>query len=76
MNRLGFGAQGQQTSQDWSFHVGTVCRAPIKMSYFVAIFFVYELVSIGKQGGSDQIILWQAAVTGKDTIVSFWHYCF
>ncbi|CAJ1418166.1 unnamed protein product [Effrenium voratum] len=59
MNGMGFGEQGQQSSQDCSIHICTICRAPIRISYFVGIFFVYELVNIGKQGGSNDDILWQ-----------------
>lgn len=43
---MDFGSQGRQSSQDCAFHVCTICRAPVRMSYFVVIFFGYQVLSI------------------------------
>jgi len=58
MRSMGFGNQGQATSQDCSIHVCTICRAPIKLSYFVLFFFMYDLINIGRRGGTDIQLLW------------------
>eukprot|EP00435_Cladocopium_sp_Y103_P027327 s163_g6.t1 len=66
---MGFGDQGMQSSQDCSFPLGTVCRAPIRLSYFVCIFFVYDLASIAKNGGSNSILFYQVAQATLNEIV-------
>ena len=55
---MDFGSQGEATSQDCSIHVCTICRAPIKLSYFVLFFFMHDLINIGRRGGTDIQLLW------------------
>lgn len=58
MGGMGFGEQGQQQSRDCAIQIGTVCRAPIRLSYFVGIFFFYQLTQIGKAGAPEDMLLW------------------
>lgn len=55
---MGLGAQGQQTSRDCSVEVGTICRAPVKVSYFVGVFFFYQLSQIARSGANSDMLLW------------------
>lgn len=43
-----FGAQGQAQSRDYAFRIGTICRAEVRMSYFVLFFFMIQVVQIGQ----------------------------
>lgn len=40
----GLGQQGQRQSRDFAFHVCSICQTSIRMSYFVPLFFGYQLL--------------------------------
>ncbi|CAE8622403.1 unnamed protein product [Polarella glacialis] len=67
---LGFGEQGQQTSRDCAFHLCTICRAPIRVSYFVGVFFAYQLTEIARKGRNNEILLWEVLrATGNEAVL-------
>mmetsp|Transcript_21978 Transcript_21978/g.61472 ORF Transcript_21978/g.61472 Transcript_21978/m.61472 type:complete len:436 (-) Transcript_21978:115-1422(-) len=62
--RLAFGEQGLASSRDCAFHVCTICKAKVRMSYWVVIFFVYSLVKLLQREVhnprvSGEVILWE-----------------
>ncbi|CAK0897302.1 unnamed protein product, partial [Prorocentrum cordatum] len=48
----GLGGTGAQQSKDCSFPAGTVGGAPLKISWFLVIFFVYQLIDAANAKGA------------------------
>jgi len=61
MRASGFGEQGLAQSRDCAFHICTICRTSIRMSYFVPLFFGYQLAQILRIADqlSFEIVLWR-----------------
>eukprot|EP00418_Pyrodinium_bahamense_P086771 CAMPEP_0179073464 /NCGR_PEP_ID=MMETSP0796-20121207/32582_1 /TAXON_ID=73915 /ORGANISM="Pyrodinium bahamense, Strain pbaha01" /LENGTH=439 /DNA_ID=CAMNT_0020770653 /DNA_START=1 /DNA_END=1320 /DNA_ORIENTATION=+ len=58
MRQFGFGAQGRQQSDQCSMPLCTICRAEIRVSYFVIGMFGYQLLQVVRAGGSRFMPLW------------------
>lgn len=69
---IGFGEQGQQSSQQCAWQICTICRAPIRLSYFVGIFFCYQLLQVASSTESMGIkyLTWYILqATGREIIL-------
>eukprot|EP00927_Polykrikos_kofoidii_P029562 TRINITY_DN25554_c0_g1_i1.p1 TRINITY_DN25554_c0_g1~~TRINITY_DN25554_c0_g1_i1.p1 ORF type:complete len:393 (+),score=56.36 TRINITY_DN25554_c0_g1_i1:85-1263(+) len=64
----GFGATGAQQSKDCAFEAGHVAGAPLRISWFLVFFFLYQLAEAMKGAG---IPLWVrvAQVTGNEALL-------
>eukprot|EP00419_Tripos_fusus_P001989 CAMPEP_0172674928 /NCGR_PEP_ID=MMETSP1074-20121228/13002_1 /TAXON_ID=2916 /ORGANISM="Ceratium fusus, Strain PA161109" /LENGTH=429 /DNA_ID=CAMNT_0013492371 /DNA_START=100 /DNA_END=1389 /DNA_ORIENTATION=+ len=58
MRGMGFSAQGQQQSDQCSMTVCTICRAPIRLSYFVILMVGYQLTQVALRHGQTSLPLW------------------
>eukprot|EP00746_Dinoflagellata_sp_MGD_P018819 gnl/MRDRNA2_/MRDRNA2_143677_c0_seq1.p1 gnl/MRDRNA2_/MRDRNA2_143677_c0~~gnl/MRDRNA2_/MRDRNA2_143677_c0_seq1.p1 ORF type:complete len:422 (+),score=34.46 gnl/MRDRNA2_/MRDRNA2_143677_c0_seq1:65-1330(+) len=67
-----FGQQGQRQSQDCAFHVCTICNAPVRMSYWVPLFFGYNLYTVlrqGQQGAGTDWLFWSLLYTAGNQML-------
>lgn len=64
----GLGGTGAQQSKDCSFAAGSVSGAPLRISWFLVIFFVYQLLDVAKDKHSP---LWVSVVrvTGNEFLL-------
>lgn len=71
MRGSGFGDQGMAQSRDCAFHVCTVCRTNIRMSWFVPIFFGYQLAQVLRIADQVQgvIVLWQLLLASGNQLI-------
>lgn len=71
MRASGFGEQGLAQSRDCAFHVCTICRTSIRMSYFVPLFFGYQLAQILRIADqvSFEIVLWQLLQASGNQVI-------
>lgn len=67
-----FGRQGMAQSNNCSMNAGTLCGAPIKVSYFVFMVYGYQIVQILQQAGqrkSVDLVLQILLATGMQVIL-------
>jgi len=72
MRGAGFGAQGQESARDCAFHVCTICKAPVRMSYWVPIFWAYQIWNIARSasGWTFELLFWSVLqATGQQVIL-------
>eukprot|EP00397_Hematodinium_sp_SG-2012_P031717 GEMP01033707.1.p1 GENE.GEMP01033707.1~~GEMP01033707.1.p1 ORF type:complete len:413 (+),score=38.06 GEMP01033707.1:145-1383(+) len=55
-SRFTLSGQGQSQTQECAFHAGTIWSAPIKVSYFLVILYVYNLIESVRLSG--QLPIW------------------
>lgn len=65
---MGLGGTGAQQSKDCAFPAGTVAGAPLRVSWFLVIFFVYQLIDSLSLSGAP-ILVRVAQVVGNECLL-------
>ena len=64
-----FGDVGRQQANDCTFQFGKVMNAPVKVSWFLVIMFVYQLVEAFQQSRGEAVWWWPILYAGVSQII-------